>query len=92
MDPVPGVTETMNDERGPMNAGPTIVRSVLFLPEATSHKLQAASLVDATGRKVMELRTGANDVRSLALGVYFVREASGVEREASRVTKVVVTR
>jgi hypothetical protein len=40
----------------------------------------------------MVLRPGANDVRALASRVYFVREASGVEREASRVTTVVVTR
>jgi hypothetical protein len=40
----------------------------------------------------MELRPGVNDVRALAPGIYFVREASGVKREASSVRKVVVTR
>ena len=45
-----------------------------------------------SGRKVMVLLPGANDVRHLAPGVYFVREASGVKREASSVRKVVVTR
>jgi hypothetical protein len=66
-----GVEETMNEERVTMNAGPTIVRGVLVLPEATSRKPQAASLLDATGRKAMELRPGANDVSRLAPGVYF---------------------
>jgi hypothetical protein len=37
----------------------------------------------------MELRSGANDVRALAPGVYFVREA---QAQAQVVRKVVVTR
>jgi hypothetical protein len=44
-----------------------------------------------TGRQVMALRSGPNDMRSLAPGVYFVRQASGVERQASGITKVVLT-
>jgi hypothetical protein len=49
-------------------------------------------LLDVSGRKVLDLRPGPNDVRALSPGVYFVREATGVKREASCVTKVVVTR
>jgi DNA-binding beta-propeller fold protein YncE len=80
---------------------PTIVHGVLFLPEAASRKSQAASLLDATGRKVLGLRPGANDVRALAPGVYFVKEHSvlssqhsgrtAVGGERSAVHKVVVT-
>jgi YVTN family beta-propeller protein len=71
----------------------TVVRGVLFLPETSDHTPQAASwLLDITGRKVLDLKPGANDVRALAAGVYFVREASGVKRGASRVRKLVVTR
>jgi hypothetical protein len=70
----------------------TFVHGVLFLPETTSLKPQAARLLDISGRKVLDLRPGANDVRALAPGVYFVRQASGAEREASCVTKIVVTR
>jgi hypothetical protein len=41
----------------------------------------------------MDLRLGANDVRALAPGVYFVRSGpSAVSREPSAITKVVVTR
>jgi hypothetical protein len=88
-----GVEETMNDERGTMNVGPTVVRGVLFLPTAPSRKPQAASwLMDVSGRQVMALRPGPNDVGRLSPGVYFVRLASGVERGASSVTKVVLTR
>ena len=62
---------------------PTVVRDVLFLPPSplsTPH-----SLLSIDGRRVMSLRPGANDVRGLAPGVYFVR--SGV-----RVDKVILQR
>jgi hypothetical protein len=71
----------------------TIIRGVLFLPEASNHKPQAASLLDINGRKVLDLRPGANDVRALAPGVYFVREqlqAASLKPQA--VHKVVLTR
>jgi hypothetical protein len=91
MDPNPGVEETMNDERGTMHVAASIVGGKLFLPEASSRKPQATSLLDISGRKVMDLKPGANDVRHLAPGVYFVR---AVSRELSAVScrKVVVTR
>jgi hypothetical protein len=83
----------MNQERGAMSIGASIVRGILFLPGATSLKPQAASLMDATGRKVLDLKSGANDVRALAPGVYFVRpEPSAVGRQPFAVTKVVVTK
>ena len=70
----------------------TLIRKVLFMPEATSRKPQAASLLDIGGRQVMVLQPGANDVRTLAPGIYFIRQASSIGREASSVVKVVVTR
>jgi YVTN family beta-propeller protein len=70
---------------------PTIVRGVLFLPGASSHRPQAASLMDATGRKVLDLMPGANDVRALAPGVYFVREAQA-QAQAQAIRKVVLTK
>jgi len=69
----------------------TIVRGMLFMPEASSHKPQAASLLDISGRKVLDLKSGANDVRALAPGVYFVREAQ-VQPQAQDIRKVVITR
>ncbi len=70
----------------------TVVRNFLLLREATSHKPQAASsLLDIGGRQVMVLKPGANDVRALAPGVYFVREAQA-QAQAQAVRKVVVTR
>jgi len=69
----------------------SIVGSVLFLPVATNSKAPGR-LLDAAGRKVTELRPGANDVSRFAPGIYFVRIASGVKRDASAITKLVVTR
>ena len=70
----------------------TVIRNVLLLREATSRKPQAASsLLDIGGRQVMVLKPGANDVRALAPGVYFVREAQA-QAQAQAVRKVVVTR
>ena len=68
---------------------PTVVRNILFLPLSpfTLH----SSLFDMTGRAVMSLRPGANDVRTLAPGVYFVR-AVGRELSAVRCFKVVLTK
>jgi hypothetical protein len=44
-------------------------------------------LLDAAGRKALELKPGANDVSRLSPGVYFVCEA-----QAQAVTKVVLAR
>jgi hypothetical protein len=87
-----GVQETMNDGRGTMNAGPTVVRGVLSLPLASGvERLASCVLLDATGRKVLQLKPGANDVRALAPGVYFVKEAQAQAQEKS-VRKVIITK
>jgi len=88
-----GVDETSSAQVRTMNSMPTVVRGVLFLREATGHKPQAASLLDISGRKVLELHPGANDVRALAPGVYFLREEPQVSsRNLQAIRKVVVTR
>jgi len=74
---------------------PTMVRHVLVLDAVGSRQNTAyrAELLDISGRKVMDLRPGANDVRALAPGVYFVRsQPSAVSRQPSAVTKVVITK
>ena len=48
-------------------------------------------LLDISGREVLNLKPGANDVRRLAPGVYFVRdEGRGAGDEGRRIRKVVV--
>jgi YVTN family beta-propeller protein len=74
---------------------PTVVRGVLQVSlQPTANGLQQdIRLLDATGRKVLDLHPGPNDVRALAPGVYFVRaEPSAVSRQPSAVTKVVLAR
>jgi len=69
---------------------PTIARGVLFLNDPRTGTAPSSVLLDADGRRVMVLHSGANDVRTLAPGVYFVRAAS--ELSAATCQKVVVTR
>jgi hypothetical protein len=71
----------------------TIVRGVLFLAQALGRKPQATSLLDISGRKVMDLHPGTNGVSSIAPGVYFVREGGGSREQGGvGVRKVVVAR
>jgi hypothetical protein len=105
LSPNPWVEEGLKPQAPSSNLQATVVRGCLFLPSAlpTAH----CSLLSADGRKVMELRSGPNDVHLLPAGVYFVVTPSPVSsppegervgvrgREASgaeRVSKVVVTR
>ena len=63
----------------------TVVRGVLCVPP--SLLTANSSLLSIDGRKVLGLKSGANDVRALAPGIYFVREA-----QAQAVRKMVITR
>jgi DNA-binding beta-propeller fold protein YncE len=93
-DTPPGVEETPSAEVQTTNPGPTVLRGNLHLPLESGVERRASSvLLDVSGRKVMDLHTGANDIRPLAPGVYFVREepqASSFKPQAVR--KIVVTR
>jgi len=71
---VPGIEEAGGRQEPRVASGASIVRGVLYLTEAASRKLSAASLVNIAGQKVMDLQNGANDVSRLAPGVYFVRD------------------
>jgi len=58
----------------------TITRGVLFLPYSPLPTLY--SLFSRDGRKVMSLHPGANDVRRLPVGTYFISfESSGTARK-----------
>ncbi|HTW92769.1 MAG TPA: hypothetical protein VMH22_13845 [bacterium] len=86
---------------------PSVVRNVLFVPRAEngdspSERLRPtrrgtvpifrAVLLDAAGRKVAELHSGANDVSRLAPGVYFVRERGEMSSEQEDVRRIVVVK
>ena len=67
----------------------TVVRGVLRLADETG------VLFDFSGRRVADLRRGANNVSGLAPGVYFVKEQSvesGRSSGVASVHKVVLTR
>jgi hypothetical protein len=85
-----GATERMKDEGGTMKPNPTIIRGVLNLQSATCNLQSEIALLDISGRKVLDLKPGANDVGRLAPGVYFVH--STVVNRQSTITKVVVSR
>jgi hypothetical protein len=72
----------------------TIVRDILYVPSSLFTRRSSARFVlfDLSGREVASLRPGPNDARHLPAGIYFVRMASGVGRDASCPTKLVVTR
>jgi len=68
-----------------------LVRNVLDLP--VSPRPVRAALFDMTGRRVADLRSGANDVSGLAPGMYFVREETQASsHKLQAVQKVVITR
>ncbi len=93
-DTPPGVEETSNAEVQTTNRGPTVLRGILHLPLPLGVERRASSvLLDVSGRKVMDLHPGANDVRAMAPGVYFIREGLGTRGEGlGKTRKVVVTR
>jgi DNA-binding beta-propeller fold protein YncE len=72
----------------------TIVRGILFLPFMSSvDGAGSCVLFDISGRKVLDLGPGANDVSRLAPGVYFVREELQISsRKPQTVRKVMVTK
>jgi hypothetical protein len=81
-----GIEESFRPQTTSFKPVPTFARNVLVL----AHGSSPSWLLDASGRKVMKLHQGANDVRALAPGVYFVR-AVGRELSAVSCRKVVLT-
>jgi hypothetical protein len=90
-----GIEESFKPQAASYKPAATVVRSVLLLPEAVSGGRSAvcAQLLDIGGRKVLDLKPGANDVRALAPGVYFVREERAqAQAQVQAARKVIVTR
>jgi hypothetical protein len=86
-----GVAErspTPNTSR--ITATATVIRGVLNLTPDISTLTSDITLLDVSGRKVLDLMPGDNDVSRLAPGIYFVR--STIANRHSPITKVVITR
>jgi hypothetical protein len=88
LDLVPGIEQGDDRPLKEVTGEASVVRSVLFLPRSLDPSIPRP-LLDITGRKVLDLKPGANDVHDVAPGVYFVRAS---EAGAEAVRKVVVTR
>ncbi len=75
-----GLQEAMNYERGTTNVRSTIIHDMLRMSGCHSVSAEKAgrcaqlALLNATGRRAVDLHSGLNDVRQLAPGVYFLRE------------------
>jgi aminopeptidase N len=84
---VTGIQEMPDGEVRMTNTGPSIIRGVLLLGDCPqTGTVPKAVLLDVSGRKVLDLHAGANDVSGLCPGIYFVLEA-----QARAVRKVVLT-
>jgi hypothetical protein len=84
-----GVAESPKPQASSFKLAATIVRGVLTSSLLTANSL----LLSIDGRKVLDLRPGANDVSRLPPGVYFVRgepQATGLKPQA--VQKLLVVR
>jgi len=80
-----GVEERYDPQASSYKLQATLVRGCLLLPPSLDPSIPS-SLLDASGRKVLGLVPGTNDVGALIPGVYFVRS------EPSAVTKVIIAR
>ncbi|MBM3314717.1 hypothetical protein FJY71_02585 [candidate division WOR-3 bacterium] len=87
-----GAEEGPRHQASSHELGPTVIRGVLNLRLAVYGPQSRVVLVDASGRKVQDLAPGANDVRHLSPGVYFVSERSAVGAQQLTVRKVILTR
>lgn len=67
----------------------TIVRNVLFLPAASNSGVPIW-LLDAAGRRVAELRPGANDLHRIPPGVYFIGQTSSENSRVFGARKIVI--
>jgi hypothetical protein len=77
----PGIHGSPKPQAAGLKPGPTIVRGVLKLGVGSrQYSAFRTELLDAAGRRVAELRPGANDVSRLAPGVYFVRQPAALWR------------
>ncbi|HDQ99542.1 MAG TPA: hypothetical protein ENN51_04565 [candidate division WOR-3 bacterium] len=96
-----GIGEMPQPGRVLSSPGPTIIRGVFnfagaghnpILPGESGLCPRPAQLHDISGRKVMNLQPGANDVRHLAPGIYFIRPAAGAGPDAPAGHRVVIAR
>jgi hypothetical protein len=90
LSPYVGTNDRPNDAARAPGHAPTIVHGVLFLPETSNLRPRTTNrLLNAVGREIMALRPGANDLRRLPAGIYFVCMA---QAQAQGVRKIIISR
>jgi len=87
-DSLQGIAEGQITSQVSQSSVPTFISNLLLLPESGMGENQKAVLMDVSGRRVLKLKPGANDVRFLSPGIYFVRN----QARNSNVTRVVIIR
>jgi hypothetical protein len=86
-----GIAEQRHSAELPASSAATIVRGVLILPPSLLSP--PSSLFSLDGRKVIDLRPGANDVSALSPGLYFVQQKpQAPNSKPQAVRRIVVTR
>jgi hypothetical protein len=87
-----GIAERRTPDASRASTSATVIRGSLNLTSAISNPTSDIVLLDVSGRRVLSLGAGPNDVSHLAPGVYFVRETSRTANATPRLTRVVVVR
>ncbi len=87
INPLSGVARYETPVRRSPAPAPAVVRGQLRMPQGIR-----ASLLDITGRRVMVLLPGRNDIRHVAPGVYFIRGDSGWPGGKGSSVKIVIQR
>jgi hypothetical protein len=84
-----GIEEGRQPRANDLRPTATVIRGVLMIGDRGPKTGDRAELLDASGRKVLDIRAGANDVSRLAPGVYFISER-GTKNEEPRTVKIVI--
>ena len=85
---VPGVSENPPSRQVSGKPGPTIARAVLHMPKTGMTKAPyAMTLLDISGRRVLDLHPGENGISHLSPGVYFWKD-----RRTDQTGRVVVVK
>ncbi len=90
---VTGIEEGRKPQAASYKLEATIVRGILMMGDWGPKTEDRVELLDAAGRKVLDLHPGANDASRLAPGVYFVRqekESPGIQGSGSSTVSRVV--
>ncbi|MBM3331582.1 VCBS repeat-containing protein [candidate division WOR-3 bacterium] len=87
----PGVEERYQPQASSHKLQATLVRGVLLLPASGVERQASSVLLDASGRRLMSLRPGPNDVSRLSPGVYFVEETR-TQAQTQAIRKVMIAR